>query len=559
MSEEMMPNAGIDQQQQLPTPQILIPGDGINSAMANDYNRLQMQPVAYSASQSQVKLTFFSPQLVPIQVVHPYQYQFTSELIDEMSSNPLGPAAAVQSNSPAVRKAILPSNGGLVLDTRNLSNQWTFVLIIDTGMEMHGTVTTPGLRQIALGYVLNEEPIDALGNPNPNAILVFTNNTIKSIRRQVGNCGSFDGLKVYANQETDYTGYGQAQLYDDAAFVSTPQDIMRYHQSIKSNPLVPQDFSDMALKNAERRKCPTVVLDCNQKAPINALSDIASAIDSTTQDVSMAQAGQVSNRFTGPNGFSDQYEDIINKTTMQLPGSVGILYEGSLDTTVPKSLGEIISKYSESLYIDQKRITRVDGNYGWDRATQVNFRQDGSMGAILSPRLQMSYLATSVIQSVFAAFGVSDASFSYRVTKGGPYTGGRQVAFQFNSFQTVVPRSAQDTVAISGCVKKALDDQLFSVIEAVAEEFQLLAFGNMCGDILVNLKLFQFDDPEDGTFFQTSSRLGGMVNPAIGTINDVTHNVQQLINATDALLGSGISQANFEQNYDLMPSATKTF
>ena len=121
-----------------------------------------------------VELELFSPKRLPTQVLRSYVYDITPEFLDHVFNSG---AASMQEaiapngakNNPAVSTAMMPIDQGLILDTNEISNTWSFVLIIDTDPMSNGirhAAPSTKTRFIASGYVaglnlaMAEEPIN---------------------------------------------------------------------------------------------------------------------------------------------------------------------------------------------------------------------------------------------------------------------------------------------------------------------------------------------------------------------------------------------------------------
>jgi len=81
----------------------------------------------------------------------------------------------------------------------------------------------------------------------------------------------------------------------------------------------------------------------------------------------------------------------------------------------------------------------------------------------------------------------------------------------------------------------------------------MFVMANMGGDISINLMLENYPDAADGSFYQTSARFGGLMNPMIGTIPIINNNVMQLSNVTQTLVNNAFSEFTDMRGMSDMP------
>ena len=97
-------------------------------------------------------------------------------------------------------------------------------------------------------------------------------------------------------------------------------------------------------------------------------------------------------------------------------------------------------------------------------------------------------------------------------------------------------------------MKMYLDDQLFNVIHDNVGEFELNCMCDMASTILVGLCLYQFPDAQDGAYYQTDCRLGGIVNPLVGTQDVIVTNANQLYSTAHNLATNTLASINLTPN-----------
>jgi hypothetical protein len=88
--------------------------------------------------------------------------------------------------------------------------------------------------------------------------------------------------------------------------------------------------------------------------------------------------------------------------------------------------------------------------------------------------------------------------------------------------------------------EQQIRDCLFPTLKLMGGEFDLMAYVNTTGEILVDLHFR--DSPRDiaigDGFYETNARLGGIINPLIGTANHINTNALQLQGLLDNLISA---------------------
>lgn len=521
MTESLaMPASGIPQGWEIP------------SAILTDVHNLYVPGMNSVPEDTMQILYLFSPQYIPDQVVRTYEYQFSTDFLNEVQK-PDGSMDenVINSKDPSVKQAIMPSRGGLIVDTRTFSEMWSFVLILDQ------ILSDRKIRAISLGYVFGE-PISPSGTPNPDAVLSFTRTIVKSIRKACGYNMPEDRMMVYSTQNVDFAHTENKQLYDTQnVFINSPADLLNHKQQFMTmgDEYRVQDYSDLSLDAVEKVPKKVKMLDTNESSPISMLSDIVTAIDHCDQGVMFNDSVVSHIRDQGMGKSLNPMDQALANAVRQMPGGLGVRFDTQgIDTTAPMLMSELLWK-CPNIIIKPHRVN-VDGNYGWPRANQIDFASNGVRAPIMSPKFQMSFMVGSAVQGICNEMCVGDLTFHYHVIAGDGITSPkRREFFRFNEFQPVIPRAPSVIETIAGVVRHYLQVHIFDVIEIMSPEFSLNVTAHMNGDVLVDLRLMAFPDPSDGTWYQTNARLGGIMNPMMGTVDSVVQNMNALYNATETL------------------------
>ena len=536
---------------------IVLPSGGTNidPNSFNDFNRMAFQNTQFT-SNDEVVMFLYRPYVSPVQVSRPFVYQFDPEFIDSVKAAPTLEYGVSPDGirSTSVYRAILPDSEGMVLNTSTLDQTWSFVLIINQGAKNMGAITMPGFRKIAMGYVIGE-PINPLTNThNPDAVFVFTHCNCRNVSRRVGMNSSLDGITDYTSQNVDYVNESTGMLYDQNILLGTPKEVMGYAMSDEAKLTGIMDYSPLQLSNVKIGQKDTKAINDDIKAPRHQLADIMKAIDN---GIDHGQEGTPTlHRFMdnddlySNDGSSLSRAAIAQNTAYNnMPSGSYLSFVTGLDTSSPKTFGELDIMFP-NLYVHQFNIKR-DNGYGWNVAEQAGISNNGKIAPIMSARNQMSYLASMVVQAICGELGIAQVAFTYvsRLPNSLDHT----PVWNMADFQLIIPRANEIVVEQAERFKKYVQNELGNVIMAIAGDFGISVMANMGGDVLINLELFNFPDPADGTYYQTSARFGGLMNPMIGTHQIINNNVMQLSNMTNSLVSNAFANDGMMMGATDMP------
>lgn len=508
----------------------------INQNTLNDFTKVSgLNETSFKSGT--VKLYVYSPKSMPHQVLRSYTYQFTPDFVDAVTQTGytnLSQAVGPGSRTPNVNKTILPDSEGRMVDLSNWDNLWTFTMIIDDQQTQYANITPPRIRLIASGYFMDEPGTVSMGSflPNPNAILVFTHVTNIAIRQ---NCrslgGAVDGLFV-GPQTYDFAGESVPIFYNENMYLGTPSEILKESQEVAGT----QGFSSyesMNLSNVKEGQGMRAIKS-DLKAPRHQLTEIMSGLDSGIDQVAVTTP--VYDTMSSNDDYIDPVNRAMSYAVNTMPNSVYTNFNRQLDVSKPISMGELMQSYPNLNIFPT--LVRAGKNYGWDVAHQVGINTQGTMGPIITPKQVFSSLASSVVQSVCSALGIATVAFSYRWIDGDGFVTGKQEAFQICQFGLMVNRTNQQVLEqYTHRLKSYLDTQLFEVIHDNCGDFEINVLCDAAGTVLIDLNLYCFPDNQDGSYFQTDSKLGGILNPLVCNQNILNNNVNQLCNTAANICG----------------------
>ena len=539
---------------------IIISSDngGLNQNSLNDFTNVQCAYTPWNG-EDYVMLWLFSPYTMGGQVSRPFVYQFTPELVDQIKQAPslaygVGPNGT---KNPAAYSAILPDSTGMILNTSTLDSTWSFVLIINSAPRPVGAIVTPGFRKVAMGYTIGEPGTPDPNNPdkfliNPSAVLVFTHTSCRNIVRRVGLDAPSDGLIDNANQDVDYVNETAAMFYDQNVLLGTPKEIMQYANSDEARIGV-MDYGPLQLNSVKAGGNDIRAINNDIKAPRQQLSTIMTAIDNgidhSQESLPTLHKFLDHDEMYGANGNPMTRVEMAQNTAYNnMPSSTFLSFVTGIDTSKPITLGEL-----DRLYPHMRTFPRIVNRqqYGWDISSQVGCNTSGQVAPIISARNQMSYLTASVLQAICGSLGIAQVAFSYMSRQPGAFS--RQPMWHMDDFRLVVPRSVDIEKNIAFQFQRHMGNELLDVIYTLCGDFTMFVMANMGGDISINLMLENYPDAADGSFYQTSARFGGLMNPMIGTIPIINNNVMQLSNVTQTLVNNAFSEFTDMRGMSDMP------
>lgn len=465
-------------------------------------------------------LYVYSPVLVPTQVLRPYQYNFTNNLIDALSSSTSNLSAVVANPDSRqlaedVHKAVLPDPNGFILDTSVLNGQWSFVLIVDNVENAYGSrtqATGPVFRTITCGYC-SEEPIDPLTNTiNPNAILTFTKTDTIIIKPMIGNWGLVNQSMLTSDASVVDDRVQQltsTQLYNGTPYYLTTGAIRdRITNDLIHQP-GPASFSNIGKGNG------SATISNNLNIPSCVIKDIASSIDTAVDHAK--SVGNSSASILLPSSMDDPVDVALDSLETNMPGYNVTTTRGCLDTSLPMSMSQLASTYPEMEVIPSKLpLTNMWSCSPQDRQTKRNM---------------CSSMLSSALPSIAVSFGLLSISFRYD-----SYTPSSQITSLNNGIFYPMEWSTA-----TECTDKAQADavnlfrdhfvsNMVPVIRSIGGEFSLHCILDTFGLVLIDLLFLDEVDFNAGeAWYETSGKLAGFLNPAIVDGNSFASNATQLL------------------------------
>lgn len=500
--------------------------------MANSQNVAHTAQVGFGSNEAVLYL--FSPKPIPQQIFRPYQINIDTRGMEILMNDPNGIQSAINKNfrDPSISRAILPSSNGLPVDLNTINQCWTYVLMLDEQLIDRGVRTSlmgPKQRIIVTGYC-SQEPIlpASIGSSNlifnEQCFLIPTYSSAVSSNKSLSARGSSQSTFVV---DADFVARDVAALYNQDMYLGTPADL-RSTTSRVGNELQGM-YGSIALTSKPNTSSITGIV----KSPANLLKNIGSAVDSA---IDIVQTESSASRFGNPIFNSSL---TVAPDTMDIHEEIGQAFSNnainanhmipsmvSIDTTLPISMRDLNYKYPNMLV----QPFRIPASSPWDTIPQNT----------VSKKTIMSNLAANSLLGIVPACGLSMVMFTYEsYAKQTPHEidCGNGGYWHVDNASTIVPSSQNEIIAAVNRLKVNLAATLLVTLKSI-NHFTLTAYVNMPGEVLVDLK-FQDEYSDNGmSFYETSSRLGGILNPLLGNIHSISHNAAQI----DALTVSAVAK-----------------
>ena len=464
-------------------------------------------------------LFVFSPSIMPTQVLRPYVYNFTPNLVDELVESKSSMQKAIAPNglgllSQNMKTAILPDVNGIPIDTATMSNQWTFVLIIDAipPNSNRTAIMSPTSRVISTGFC-SEEPVNPITKTlNPNAVLMFTKTNTSYITHGMGTTGVSTDVSNASDLDVVSELNGMVTPGTDL-FIGTPQDI---RSMISNSPDgMTGVYGELCLSNAKADQDGRLISN-TLKTPMIQLGNIATALDQAV-DFSMARSDSIMSPLV------DKLEDPVEIAKAMFDGNVRGSTElqprNSLDVTKPMTIQQLMYIFNGALEVYPFQINPSNP---WDSTPQD----------IMSPRNQMSSMISASLSNLVPAMGIANITFRYASSVPNSFMSAINTKGVWEIYNAVmiVPTNPAKEEASLKLFMEYFEMELTPIVRLVNGEFDLLCHVDMSGSVL--LDLIYRDDPYSHQlgqgFYDTSCRLGGFLNPMIGSLDTINHNATQL-------------------------------
>lgn len=488
----------------------------------------------YGVRQYEAILLVFTPQAIPTQVARPYVYSFSNIFLNELiSSRSAGEALAPTADiSQSMGTAVLPAAEGILINTKPLSERWTFILIIDT---KEGLGLTN--RNIYSGFFI-DEPVNRatmqMGNSptiNPNAIMQFA--TCMQVANSDLITTGMPDSRLYVHKLADVISPIANQLSGRELFLMTPAKLSTSAQQTAPDEMMIL-FNEVGLANMTANQ-PNVA--CRLKSPRHLLRDIANSVDAAAacaktsfvqNDVDQAQGtGHIPGFDNSPGTF--QYALAQNLCSSECTTHI----TGPINTMRQLTLAALDHMFPNMLV----QVTQIPQNYlGMHRPQEINNAQN-----------VLSTMISHTIGTLASSFAISDIAFRYS-SRSFDILNPNQGMWEIHRVNMI--QSGVSDADIHNTVNRflmVLSNDLWPLIKLTHGDFQIMVSHTQCGATYIDLQLLDFGKV-DGIYV-AESKLAGITNPLIGNDQHLDNNVNQLRMLADSFA------ANFNSPAMVLPPA----
>lgn len=506
----------------------------------NDMTQREITPTGYALpGGSQARLFCFSPSILPQQVLRPYTYNFGAALVQDIISAPVMHEAVAPGGSgiksEAINCAILPDANGILLDTRDFSQQWTFVLVMDIlPMSFNSRQSAPGPTNkiVASGYCTQEPINPATRTPNPGAVLVFTRSNMTRIQTRIGVNGPT--TNITNTQDVNIVSQLNGMLSPDTdLYIGTPGDI-RNIVTASSGGEAQGAYGALALSNIgayeKTRQVPGMI-----KVPKQQLGNIVHALNKGVEFANMYDEN-IDSDAANIHGLQSPYDQAKETFNCNVVHSMSCMPTQGIDVSKPLMMMELIRLFP-TLDIIPYRIPATNP-------------YDSTPQNVVTRRNQMSAMLAAAFSNLVPTTGLANITFRYSsYIRPNMYASPYEGTWEIKSFSTLVEVGLAAQTSMINTIKMYAESELFPILRIINGDFDLLAYINISGEILIDLcYLDDHDSAQLGVgFYTTSARLGGLIDPMVGGADTITHNALQLDGFAESILAAKCGSSLFNR------------
>jgi hypothetical protein len=462
-----------------------------------------------------VKLYIFTPYLHGNQVIRPYIYRFDDNLVDTFLNgngavDTLKRMGSMQNNG--ISGAILPSTNGFLIDTTYLDNLYSFILLIDAVDPVRSMISLggPKRRTILTGYFY-DEPINPFtmytSSPtlNPNALMLFTHNN--SFLVNSGNSygqNIINNITINANADIVPQSLDQTVGGIDLSLCDISSLANAYSRDIYSNESIP---TGQPLKLANHCKNAPILSD-RVKSPKHQLIDIAYGIDQsfniTKNDHKIF--GGLEGSLVGDN----QHELFINNlySHLQRPDIASI--QQGVDPSKHMLMSDLTFMFPN--------IDVITCSVPYKADHDIRDQRESNIQTVFS----------SLVNNVVSSYAISNllgrVAFRYASWMKNPLEG-RGGAWNIEVAELIIGAELNQTVLESSVNNfiNAMESGLFPILINAGGEFDLSVSYDATGATTVDLFFMDYSSESRG-YYVAHNKLGGMISPAIGSVDNAQSN-----------------------------------
>lgn len=483
-------------------------------------------------------LFIFTPKVIATQVLRSYHFNFSNEMVNELSHyrnvqeaiSPMGGG-----NKTAINQAILPEMGGKISNCMDMNTKYTFLLVIDNDpykyRGLRNCAPSHGNRLIGIGF-FTDEPISPFGNaPNPNAVMVFTHYTSTFNMNNYGQMGAQNVTSIA--HDVDVVASSTKNMYQDQLFLGTPGDIMKTVQMTSMGDCI-GDIGSIMVQPAQG-EAPSPMVQNVLKSPRHFLNNIAEGIDTAVAEIEDGRSNTLRSAIM-PNNSIDELSSARTYFAENVQSSSTTMPSNGFNMNRPCTMQELLFQYP-NIVIKPFKVPEFSS---WSTSPQE----------AMTLRNMASSMIAGSLQSFAHGCGLLSIAFYYDSSwKESPFSTKRPGMWNVMESGTIYPTTEEQKLKHVKDFQKALEYSLFPILKSLNGEFTLGVLYNSGGDILIDL--IYLDQTQGFTqgegYYETNSRLGGMLNPVLMDYQGLMDNSGQVCSLVDTMFGKKLGPDIFHQ------------
>ncbi len=483
--------------------------------------------------QSGVKLYVFTPVQTGVTVIRPYVYNFNDNMVNGFVSGNTSDSMLKQINgfnNSTIVDAILPSANGIELSTSHLDNLYSFVLVIDNVNANRSEMAYggPKSRTVMTGYFYDEPfVLSTLWTSNPvlneDALMVFTHNDGVSLQHGMQYGAEAPRRAININAALDVIPQSTDQYVNANLAMCDISSI--------ANSFIPDPYSEESVPTSNRLELSAhngvaPVTNHRVKSPKHQLIDIAQSISQAkmmAEDEHTIYGGSEGGMLNGSNPHDVFVSNMFGH--LQRPETTSVRHGLNPAECIP------IGKLSGLFPMLEVVPCEVPFNPTADSMDQ----RETTIQSVYSS------LVTNVVSSIAMNNILSSIGFRYGSWNKTSFDqhGG---SWEIQNASLIIGEEDADGSVLSSSVNKfmlELESALFPILIKMGGEFDMMVKHDSTGHTVVDLNFLDFVSMGHG-FYTTQNKLGGMVSPALGTIDNAINNKAQLDGLISNLSANGI-------------------
>ena len=489
----------------------------MNSAFGQSTPSVSMN--SFNLHDNEATIIITSPRRLDKVCLRPLLFNFNDSLVDEVSENISAKISNTQHKSgwsSNTLQSILPAANGIPVNCEELSHQWTFVLMINIrpSRAVYG-LAGPTQRLLATGVFI-DEPLNPstmqMHKPalNPNAMLQILHCTTMNIQEEI-TAGSGHGRRKCVNNDMHNITQQSDAYYNPDTYVINNQKI-RESDTYGEDSIVHHYGAAQVSKLPEALSVPTY--EGSPKQTFNNLTSILESAVNTQQS-----ADHIDNLLMKPASLTNPYSDFINTVDTNvmnsnlIPDNIIHTLQAKLNTKQPIIFKNLLDVYP-SINVIPFKIDPT-GMSCLERPQNI-----------MNVQNTMSALLVNCLNTIVTNCGLSEIMFRYDSYNGDVNNPMERGCWDVGHVCELVQGSENSLRASLQQFRTLMTQDVFPILLSVGGEFSLMCKYDVTGETMISIQ-FLDSSPLDG-YYVHQNKLGGLLSPHIGTIDDLMNNSSAL-------------------------------